>query len=86
MRIGDVSRPRRFANPARLRWYALHRSIRFASRMMRAEQTATSSDIQAVQALQQIAKCQKNLDQKMNIEFCLFCDYCCEETPLPSPL
>jgi hypothetical protein len=35
MRIGDVSRARRFANPARLRWYAFHRSVRFALRMMK---------------------------------------------------
>jgi len=35
MRIGDVSRARRFANPARLRWYAFHRSVRFALRMLR---------------------------------------------------
>jgi hypothetical protein len=86
MKIGDVSRPRRFANPARLRWYALHRSIRFASRMMKAEQTTASSDIQTLQAQPQIAKCQNNLDEKMNMEFCLFCDCCCEETPLSSPL
>lgn len=36
MRIGDVSRPRRFADPARLRWYAHHRAVRFARRMGRA--------------------------------------------------
>ncbi|HEV2949142.1 MAG TPA: hypothetical protein VGX70_17335 [Gemmataceae bacterium] len=42
MRIGDVSRARRFANPARLRWYAFHRSVRFAMRMMKScEETAT---------------------------------------------
>ncbi|MBV9125259.1 MAG: hypothetical protein JO112_18030 [Planctomycetes bacterium] len=33
MKIGDVSRGRRFADPARLRWYAYHRSVRFALRM-----------------------------------------------------
>ncbi len=33
MRIGDVSRPRRFADPVRLRWYAQHRAVRFARRM-----------------------------------------------------
>jgi hypothetical protein len=33
MRIGDVSRPRRFADPIRLRWYAKHRAVRFARRM-----------------------------------------------------
>jgi hypothetical protein len=44
MRIGDVSRARRFANPARLRWYAFHRSVRFALRMMKSgEETATAS-------------------------------------------
>ena len=43
MRIGDVSRARRFANPARLRWYAFHRSVRFAMRMMKScEGTATT--------------------------------------------
>jgi len=35
MRIGDVSRLRRFADPARLRWYAHHRAVRFARRMGR---------------------------------------------------
>lgn len=35
MKIGDVSRPRRFADPARLRWYAHHRAVRFAFRMNR---------------------------------------------------
>jgi hypothetical protein len=40
MRIGDVSRARRFANPARLRWYAFHRSVRFAMRMMQSLETA----------------------------------------------
>lgn len=38
MRIGDASRARRFANPARLRWYAFHRSVRFALRMMGPDQ------------------------------------------------
>jgi hypothetical protein len=43
MRIGDVSRARRFANPARLRWYAFHRSVRFAMRMMKScEETTTT--------------------------------------------
>jgi hypothetical protein len=36
MKIGDVSRPRRFADPARLRWYAYHRAVRFALRMRQA--------------------------------------------------
>jgi hypothetical protein len=36
MKIGDVSRPRRFADPARQRWYAYHRAVRFALRMQRA--------------------------------------------------
>ncbi len=35
MRIGDVSRARRFSNPARIRWYAFHRSVRFALRMLK---------------------------------------------------
>jgi hypothetical protein len=35
MRVGDVSRPRRLASPARLRWYAHHRAVRFARRMNR---------------------------------------------------
>ena len=35
MKIGDVSRRRRLADPARLRWYAHHRSVRFSRRMMR---------------------------------------------------
>ncbi len=43
MRIGDVSRARRFANPARQRWYAFHRSVRFAMRMMKScEETVTT--------------------------------------------
>jgi hypothetical protein len=33
MKVGDVSRSRRFADPVRQRWYAYHRSVRFASRM-----------------------------------------------------
>ena len=35
MKIGDVSRPRRWADPARQRWYAQHRAVRFARRMRR---------------------------------------------------
>jgi hypothetical protein len=35
MRIGDVSRQRRFADPARQRWYAYYRAVRFALRMWR---------------------------------------------------
>lgn len=35
MRIGDVSRQRRFADPVRQRWYAHHRALRFARRMGR---------------------------------------------------
>ena len=34
MKIGDASRHRRFADPARQRWYAYHRAVRFALRMM----------------------------------------------------
>jgi len=36
MKIGDASRPRRFADPARQRWYAYHRAVRFALRMWQA--------------------------------------------------
>jgi hypothetical protein len=36
MKIGDVSRQRRFADPARQRWYAHHRAVRFALRMRQA--------------------------------------------------
>jgi hypothetical protein len=35
MKIGDASRARRFADPARQRWYAYHRAVRFAMRMWR---------------------------------------------------
>jgi hypothetical protein len=34
MRIGDVSRRRRLSDPARMRWYAHHRSVRFSRRML----------------------------------------------------
>jgi hypothetical protein len=37
MKIGDVSRRRRLSDPVRMRWYAHHRSIRFARRMMQAQ-------------------------------------------------
>lgn len=37
MRIGDASRSRRFADPARQRWYAFHRAVRFALRMRETE-------------------------------------------------
>ena len=45
MRIGDVSRQRRFADPVRQRWYAHHRALRFARRMGRwhAGQSAATS-------------------------------------------
>jgi hypothetical protein len=33
MKIGDVSRYRRFADPVRQRWYAYYRAVRFAQRM-----------------------------------------------------
>ena len=33
MKVGDVSRARRWADPARQRWYAHHRARRFALRM-----------------------------------------------------
>jgi hypothetical protein len=39
MKIGDVSRRRRLADPARMRWYAYHRSVRFSRRMMLASVT-----------------------------------------------
>ena len=42
MRIGDVSRRRRFADPARMRWYAHYRCVRFARRMMRAAPSSRS--------------------------------------------
>jgi len=34
IRIGDTSRRRRFADPARQAWYAFHRAWRFARRML----------------------------------------------------
>jgi hypothetical protein len=37
MKIGDVSRRRRFADPVRMRWYAYHRAVRFSRRMLRQE-------------------------------------------------
>lgn len=40
MRVGDVSRSRRFADPARQRWYAFHRAVRFAVRMRQAQARA----------------------------------------------
>jgi hypothetical protein len=46
MKIGDVSRARRFANPARLRWYAFHRSVRFALRMLKTGEAASQSGVQ----------------------------------------
>jgi hypothetical protein len=33
MKIGDVSRQRRFPDPARQHWYAHHGAVRFAFRM-----------------------------------------------------
>ncbi len=33
MKVGDVSRRRRLADPARQAWYAYRRSVRFALRM-----------------------------------------------------
>jgi hypothetical protein len=45
MKIGDVSRARRFSDPARQRWYAHHRAIRFARRMCgRAAGVSASKD------------------------------------------
>jgi hypothetical protein len=43
MKIGDVSRRRRLADPARVRWYAHHRAVRFARRMARAAGLAYSA-------------------------------------------
>ena len=37
IKIGDVSRRRRLADPARQRWYAHYRAVRFARRMLREE-------------------------------------------------
>jgi hypothetical protein len=37
MKIGDVSRRRRFTDPARQRWYAHYRAVRFARRLLGAE-------------------------------------------------
>ena len=34
MKIGDVSRRRRLSDPARMRWYAHYRAVRFSRRMM----------------------------------------------------
>ncbi len=34
MKVGDVSRQRRLADPVRMRWYAHHRAVRFSIRMM----------------------------------------------------
>jgi hypothetical protein len=33
MKVGDVSRRRRLNDPARLRWYAHHRALRFSRRL-----------------------------------------------------
>jgi hypothetical protein len=41
MKIGDVSRRRRFADPARQRWYAQYRCLRFSRRMMQGPPVAT---------------------------------------------
>jgi hypothetical protein len=64
MRIGDVSRARRFANPARLRWYAFHRSVRFAMRMMKScEETAAV----APAAQPPYLDCSFALEEEMNL-------------------
>jgi hypothetical protein len=60
MKIGDVSRSRRFANPARLRWYAFHRSVRFALRMMKAEETPSPSDVPPLALVRLPAKIASN--------------------------
>ncbi len=51
MKIGDVSRSRRFANPARLRWYAFHRSVRFALRMMKGEESPSPFEVVHLQVI-----------------------------------
>jgi hypothetical protein len=38
MKTGDVSRRRRLADPARMRWYAHYRAVRFSRRMLRSGQ------------------------------------------------
>jgi hypothetical protein len=47
MRIGDVSRRRRLADPARMRWYAHYRSVRFSRRMMQAAVLAAARPVGA---------------------------------------
>jgi hypothetical protein len=37
MKTGDVSRRRRLADPARMRWYAHHRTVRFSRRCLRVQ-------------------------------------------------
>ena len=37
MKTGDVSRRRRFADPARMRWYAHYRAVRFSRRLTACE-------------------------------------------------
>jgi hypothetical protein len=44
MKIGDVSRRRRFADPARQRWYAQYRCLRFSRRMMQGAAPTTPAD------------------------------------------
>ena len=34
MKVGDVSRRRRFADPVRMRWYAHYRAVRFSRRCL----------------------------------------------------
>ena len=41
MKIGDVSRRRRLADPARRRWYAQYRAVRFARRMLQRDEYTT---------------------------------------------
>jgi hypothetical protein len=43
MKTGDVSRRRRLADPARMRWYAHHRCVRFSRRMLGGRGPATSA-------------------------------------------
>ena len=44
MKIGDVSRRRRLSDPARRRWYAYHRAVRFALRMRGIVSDASASN------------------------------------------
>jgi hypothetical protein len=53
MKLGDVSRRRRLADPARMRWYAYHRCVRFSRRMLAGQVPAVSSTVGPVVRLAQ---------------------------------